>query len=174
MIYKIKKGSKSYDFVKEVLEAEEQEKQAYFKRVEDAIGFEINTYKGFHPNNSINRAYTINSLLVNNERWNALDKKVWKRIKEFDGYVEVVPIRKTKKGKEIAKLFNSYKSIANHYSVYEGLCVTAPDSLKFTISKLISHNDMCFVFFDDCVRADKENKDLMEITMNEYENLINK
>ena len=44
MLYEAKKGSKAYEYIKGILEAEEKERQAYMKRVEEAVGFEFEKY----------------------------------------------------------------------------------------------------------------------------------
>lgn len=45
MLYEAKKGSKAYEYIKGILEAEEKERQAYMKRVEEAVGFEFEKYQ---------------------------------------------------------------------------------------------------------------------------------
>lgn len=41
MLYEAKQGSKAYDYIKGVLEAEEKEYQAYMKRVDEAVCFKF-------------------------------------------------------------------------------------------------------------------------------------
>lgn len=41
MLYEAKQGSKAYEYIKSILDAEFKEYQAYMKRVEEAIGFKF-------------------------------------------------------------------------------------------------------------------------------------
>lgn len=47
MLYETKQGSKAYEYIKSILDAEEKERQAYMKRVEEAVGFEFEKYQGY-------------------------------------------------------------------------------------------------------------------------------
>ena len=49
MIYKAKKGSKAYEYIKSICEAEDKEFKAYVKRVEDSVGFEFDKFGGCMP-----------------------------------------------------------------------------------------------------------------------------
>lgn len=53
MLYEAKQGSKAYEYIKSILDAEEKERQAYIKRVEEVVGFEFEKYKGYQPNRSL-------------------------------------------------------------------------------------------------------------------------
>ena len=55
MLYEAKKGSKAYEYIKGILDAEEKEHQAYMKRVEEAVGFEFEKYQGYQPNRTLTR-----------------------------------------------------------------------------------------------------------------------
>ena len=44
MIYKAKEGSKAYEYIKSICEAEGKEFKAYVKRVKEAIGFEFKQF----------------------------------------------------------------------------------------------------------------------------------
>lgn len=45
MLYEAKQGTKAYEYIKGILDAEEKEYQAYMKRVEEAVGFEFESGK---------------------------------------------------------------------------------------------------------------------------------
>lgn len=174
MIYKPKEGSKAYEYIKGVIEAEDMEKKAYYARVEEAIGFKIGSYKGNMPNRTLTREFWISALLVDDKTWDGLDKKLWKQTGTHNGLHEIVPIKRTKKGKEIAAAFNSFKSVTNHFKIFKNLNVDMPSSNRFSITQLIANIDkgVYLVYFDDSVRADKDNPDLSEITMSEYDELM--
>lgn len=174
MIYKPKEGSKAYEYIKGIMEAEDKERKAYYARVEEAIGFEISNYSGYTPNSTLTRDYLIESLLVDDKTWRSLDKKLWKQIGIHKGFRKIVPIKRTKKGKEIAVAFKSYKSVTNHFKIFDELNVKEPNSNRFSITKLIGDIDkgVYLVYFDNSVRADKDNPDLVEITISEYDELM--
>lgn len=177
MLYEAKKGSKAYEYIKGILEAEFEEHQAYMKRVEEAVGFEFEKYQGYQPNRTLTREYEITAIWVLSERYDTLDKKVWKKIdgvKLEDGYyVAIEPNKRYKQGKAIASVFLSYKSVANHFKVMKELNIEVPQTSRFSITQLLRHKDRIFAFFDDSIRAEKRNSDFKEITIGEYKDFIN-
>lgn len=177
MLYEAKQGTKAYGYIKGILDAEEKERQAYIKRVEEAVGFEFEKYQGYQPNRTLTREYEITAIWVLSERYDTLDKKVWKKIdgvKLEDGYyVAVSPNRRSKQGKAIASVLLSYKSVANHFKVMKELNIEVPQASRFSITQLLRHKDRIFVYFDDGIRAEKHNSDFKEITIGEYEDIIN-
>ena len=80
MLYEAKQGSKAYEYIKGILDAEEKERQAYMKRVKEAIGFEFEKWQGYQPNRSLLREYEITAIWVPSERYEMLDKKVWRKV----------------------------------------------------------------------------------------------
>lgn len=56
MLYETKQGSKAYEYIKGILDAEEKEYQAYMKRVEEAVGFEFEKWQGFQSNRTLSMA----------------------------------------------------------------------------------------------------------------------
>lgn len=177
MLYEAKQGSKAYEYIKGILEAEEKEYQAYMKRVEEAVGFEFEKYQGYQPNRTLTREYEITAIWVPSERYDTLDKKVWKKIdgvKLEDGYyVAIAPNKRYKQGKAIASVLLSYKSVANHFKVMKELGIELPRSSSFSITQLLRCKDRIFAFFDDGIRAEKCNSDFKEVTIGEYEDFIN-
>lgn len=177
MLYETKQGSKAYEYIKGILDAEKKEYQAYMKRVEEAVGFEFEKYQGYRPNRTLTRVYEITAIWVLSERYDTLDKKVWKKIdgvKLEDGYyVAIAPNKRCKQGKAIASVLLSYKSVANHFKVMKELNIEVPQVSRFSITQLIRHKDRIFVYFDDSIRAEKHNSDFKEITIGEYEDFIN-
>lgn len=177
MLYETKQGSNAYEYIKGILDAEEKEYQTYMKRVEEAVGFEFEKYQGYQPNRTLTRVYEITAIWVLSERYDTLDKKVWKKIdgvKLEDGYyVAIAPNKRCKQGKAIASVLLSYKSVANHFKVMKELNIEVPQVSRFSITQLLRHKDRIFVYFDDSIRAEKHNSDFKEITIGEYEDFIN-
>lgn len=177
MLYEAKQGSKAYEYVKSILDEEEKEYKAYFKRVQEAVGFEVEKYQGYQPNHTINRVYKVTAIWVSSERYEKLDKKVWKKVdgeKLEDGYyVAIAPNKRCKQGKAIAAVLTSYKSFTHHFKVLKELNIEVPNTRRFSITQLLHHKDRIFVYFDGSIRAEKQNPDFVEITIGEYEDFIN-
>lgn len=100
MLYEAKQGSKAYEYIKSILDAEFEEHQSYMKRVEEAVGFEFEKYQGYQPNRSLLREYEITAIWIPSERFATLDKKVWRKVDSKmleDGYyVAVAPNKRYK------------------------------------------------------------------------------
>ena len=178
MLYEAKQGTKAYEYIKSIVDAEFEEYQAYMKRVEEAVGFEVEKYQGYQPNHTINRMYEVTAIWVSSERYEKLDKKVWKKVdgaKLEDGYyVAIAPNKRCKQGKAIAAVLTSYKSFTHHFQILKELNIEVPYVSRFSITQLLRHKDRIFVYFDDSIRAEKQNPDFVEITIGEYEDFINK
>ena len=177
MLYEAKKGSKAYDYIKGILEAEEKEYQAYMKRVDEAIGFIFEKWQGYQPNRCLLREYLITAIWVSSSQYEKLDKKLWRNVGSqlFDDgrYVSIVPNKRCKQGKTIAAVLSSYKVVANHFQVMNDLNIGEPSLSRLSISQLFHHKDRIFAFFDDRIRAEKQNPDFTEITIGEYEDFVN-
>lgn len=177
MLYEAKEGTNAYEYIKGILDAEFEEHQAYMKRVEETVGFEFDKFQGYLPNHSLLREYEITAIWVPTERYETLDKKIWRKVDSqlFDDgrYVAIAPNKRCKQGKAIAAVLSSYEVVANHFKVMEELKVNVPASRSFSITQLLRHKDRIFAFFDDSIRAEKCNPDFREITMGEYEDFVN-
>lgn len=177
MLYEAKEGTKAYEYIKGILDAEDKEYQAYIERVEKAVGFEFDKWQGYQPNRSLLRKYEITAIWIPFERYETLDEKVWKssasKMLENGYYVAVAPNKRYKQGKAIATVLASYKAVTDHFKILKGLGVGSPQGGSISITQLLRCNDRFFVFFDDSIRAEKCNSDFKEITIGEYEDLIN-
>lgn len=177
MLYEAKRKSKSYEYIKSILDAELEECQAYIKRVEEAIGFKFEKYQGYRPNTTLTRVCEITAIWVPPERYDTLDKKVWKKVdgaKLEDGYyVAIAPNKRCKQGKAIAAVLTSYKYFTHHFKILKELNIEVSQANRFSITQLLRHKDRIFVYFDDSIRAEKQNPDFVEITIGEYEDFIN-
>lgn len=177
MLYETKQGSKAYEYIKGILDAEEKEHQAYMKRGEEAVGFEFEKYQGYQPNRSLLREYEITAIWIPSERFATLDKKVWRKVDSKmleDGYyVAVSPNKRYKQGKAIAAALASYKAVTNHFKILNELGIGDSQSGSISITQLLRHKDRIFAFFDDGIRAEKCNSDFKEVTIGEYEDFIN-
>ena len=177
MLYEAKQGSKAYEYIKSILDAEEKEYQAYMERVKEAVGFEFEKYQGYLPNRSLLREYYITAIWLPTAQYEKLDKKLWKKrdsqLFDDDRYVCVAPNKRNKQGKAIAAVLASYKGITNHFKILKELGIGGSQGNSISITQLLRCKDRIFAFFDDGIRAEKCNSDFTEITIGEYEDLIN-
>ena len=177
MLYEAKQGSKAYDYIKGILEAEEKEYQAYMKRVDEAVGFKFDKWQGYQPNSCLLREYLITAIWLPIAQYEKLDKKLWRQVGSqlFDDgrYVGVAPNKRCKQGKAIAAVLSSYETVANHFQVMKDLSIGGSQGNSISITQLLRCKDRIFAFFDDSIRAEKQNRDFKEITIGEYEDLIN-
>lgn len=177
MLYEVKQGSKAYEYIKGILEAEEKEYQAYMKRVDEAVGFKFEKWQGYQPNRSLLREYDITAIWVQTAQYEKLDKKLWREVgtQLFDDgrYVGIAPNKRCKQGKAIAAVLASYKAVTSHFDILKELGVSIGEVGSFSITQLLRCNDRYFAFFDNSIRAEKKNRDFTEITIGEYEDLIN-
>ena len=174
MIYKAKEGSKAYEYIKSICEAEDKECKAYVKRVEGAVGFELDKFGGYMPDSTLTRICKVTSILVDNKKWEQLDKKLWKKEEVIKDYVRIIPIKRTKQGKAISAVLSSYNAVTNCIQILKELGLNGGNGNRITLPQLRYTNEHCFIRLCDNVRADKDNPDLVEITMSEYERLIEK
>ena len=176
MLYEAKQGTKAYDYIKGILEADEKEYQAYMKRVDEAVGFEFKKWQGYQPNRCLLREYLITAIWLPTAQYEKLDKKVWRKrdaqMMEDGYYVAVAPNKRYKQGKAIAAVLSSYKVVANHFQVMNDLNIGEPSLSRISITQLFRHKDRIFAFFDDRIRAEKKNSDFTEITIGEYEDFV--
>lgn len=177
MLYEAKQGTKAYEYIEGILGAEEKERQAYMERVKEAVGFEFDKWQGYQPNRSLLREYEITAIWLPSERFDTLDKKVWRKVdsKTFeDGYyIAVAPNKRGKPGKAISAVLESFKPVTNFWDLMRKLELCEPDPRSFSITQLLRHKDRIFAFFDDSIRAEKHNSDFKEITIGEYEDFVN-
>ena len=177
MLYEAKQGTKAYEYIKGIIEAEEKEYQAYMKRVDEAVGFEFKKWQGYKPNRCLLREYLITAIWLPTAQYEKLDKKVWRKVgsKLFaDGrYVSIAPNKRCKQGKAIAAVLASYKAVTNHFKILKDLSIGGSQGNSISITQLLRCKDRIFAFFDDSIRAEKQNPDFKEITTGEYEDLIN-
>lgn len=177
MLYEVKQGSKAYKYIKGILEAEEKEYQAYMKRVDEAVGFKFEKWQGYQPNRSLLREYDITAIWLPTAQYEKLDKKLWREVDSQlfnDGrYVGVAPNKRYKQGKAIAAVLASYKAVTNHFKILKELGIGGSQGNSISITQLLRCNDRYFVFFDDSIRAEKKNPDFKEITIGEYEDIVN-
>ena len=173
MLYEAKQGTKAYEYIKGILEAEEKEYQAYMKRVEEAVGFEFDDYLCCRANDSNDRKIVISYIWVSFKQYETLDKKAWRqmsRSKREDGlYIAIVPNKRYKKGKLLASVLDSYKPAIGKDEITKELKIDESKvSLFGNRIMLFRHNDRILVSFDARARVEERNSDFKKAKIKGY------
>ena len=168
MLYEAKQGTKAYEYIKGILEAEEKEYQAYLERVKEAVGFEFDDYLCGRANDCNDRKIVISYIWVSLKQYETLDKKAWRltsREKREDGlYIAIVPNKRYKQGNLLASVLDSYKPVIGKDEIIKELGIDAshvsPFGNKIMLFRL---NDRILVSFDDRARVEECNLDFKNV-----------
>ena len=168
MLYEAKQGTKAYEYIKGILEAEEKEYQAYMKRVDEAVGFEFDDYLCCRANDSNDRKIVISYIWVSLKQYETLDKKAWRqmsRSKREDGlYIAIVPNKRYKQGKLLASVLDSYKPFISKDEIIKELGIDVSHVSPFGNKIMIFRRKDCiFVSFDDRARVEECNLDFKKV-----------
>ena len=168
MLYEAKQGTKTYDYIKGILEAEEKERQAYLERVKEAVGFEFDDYLCCLANDSNDRKIVISYIWVSFKQYETLDKKAWRqmsRSKREDGlYIAIVPNKRYKQGKLLASVLDSYKPVIGKDEIIKELGIDVSHVSPFGNKIMIFRRKDCiFVSFDDRARVEECNLDFKKV-----------
>ena len=111
MLYEAKQGTKTYEYIKGILDAEKRERQAYMERVKEAVGFDFDDYLCGRANDCNDRKIEIIYIWVSLKPYETLDKTEWQQTsmaKHEDGlYIAIVPNQHNKQGKLLDRILNS-------------------------------------------------------------------
>lgn len=125
MLYEAKQGTKIYEYIKGILDAEKRERQAYMERVKEAVGFEFDDYLCCLANDSNDRKIEISYIWVSFKQYETLDNKAWRVMnldKREDGrYVAIVPNKRYKQGRMLASVLDSYKPLIGKDEINKGI-----------------------------------------------------
>lgn len=80
MLYEAKQGTKTYEYIKGIVEAELQERVNYKKRIVEAIGSDFDKDIHVEENWFLTRRFRIEKILVTPEQRAKLDKRAWVKI----------------------------------------------------------------------------------------------
>ena len=168
MLYEAKQGTKAYEYIKGILEAEEKEYQAYMKRVDEDVGFEFNDYLCCLANDSNDRKIEISYIWVSFKQYETLDKKAWRqmsRSKREDGlYIAIVPNKRYKQGRLLASVLDSYKPVIGKDEIIKELGIDVSHVSPFGNKIMIFRRKDCiFVSFDDRARVEECNLDFKKV-----------
>ena len=168
-IFKLKEGSESFEWVKNVIEKERQLRVEYCDRICKAIPFQLTRVIASHVNSTFSRKLEIYEFVVTPEEYETLDKEVWSKTYHVDNQILVAPNLNNKEGKAIKKVMSSYHPVTTHDDILKKLGLRAIVSGRpFRPTQLSTHvGKYYFVFTDEFVVKDNDNNDEIELMTEE-------
>lgn len=168
-IFRLKEGTKSYDWVKDVIGKERKQSIEYCGRIQKAIPFQLTKVIASYVNSTFSRKVEIYEFAVTPEEYETLDKEVWRRTYNEDNQFWVVPNLNNKEGKAIKKVMSSYPPVTTHDDILKNLRLRAIVSgSPFRPTQLSTHEGKYyFVFTDDLVVKCDQNNDEIELMTEE-------
>lgn len=169
LIFKLKEGSQSFEWVKGVIDKERKQSAEYFDRIRKVIPFQITQVVASYVNSTFFRKVEIYEFVVTPEEYETLDKEVWSRTYGDDNQFWVVPNLNNEEGRAIKEVMSSYHPVTSHDNILYKLGLRAIASCcSFRPTQLITHEGKYyFVFTDDLVIKDNDNNDDLELMTEE-------
>ena len=168
-IFRLKEGSKSFEWVKDVIGKERKQSIEYCGRIQKAIPFQLAEVNASYVNSTFARKLEIYEFVVNPEEYETLDKEVWRRTYSEDNLFWVAPNLNNEEGRAIKEVMSSYPPVTTHDDILKKLGLRAiVSSLPFRPTQLSTHvGKYYFVFTDDLVVKDDQNNDDLELITEE-------
>lgn len=166
MLYEAKEGTKAYEYIKGIVEAELQERVNYKKRIVEAIGSDFD--KDIHVENNwlLTRRFRIEKILVTPEQRVKLDKRAWVKIltHRFPSgvYHYLIPNVKTEQGRAVSQVLASYNPVAGFNDVRIGLNLTEPVNRPIEPFRLYFFRNRAFVYVDEPSMRFREKDETLE------------
>lgn len=174
-IFRLKEGTKSYDWVKDVIGKERKQSVEYCDRIRKAIPFQLTKVIASYVNSTFSRKLEIYEFVVTPEEYETLDKEVWSKTYQDDNQIWVAPNLNNEEGRAIKEVMSSYHPVTNHDDILKKLGLRAivsgrpsrPTQLSTHVGKYY------FVFTDDwVVKCDQNNDDIELMTEEDAKRLI--
>lgn len=168
-IFRLKEGTKSYDWVKDVIGKERKQSIEYCDRIRKAIPFQLTRVIASYVNSTFSRKLEIYEFVVTPEEYETLDKEVWRRTYSADNQFWVAPNLNNEEGRAIKEVMSSYHPVTTHDDILKKLGLRAiVSSLPFRPTQLSTHvGKYYFVFTDDLIVKDNDNNDDLELITEE-------
>ena len=168
-IFRLKEGTKSYDWVKDVIDKERKQSLEYCDRIQKVIPFQLKKVIASYVNSTFSRKLEIYEFVVTPEECETLDKEVWSKTYHNDNQFWVAPNPNNEKGKAIIEVMSSYHPVTTHDDILKKLGLRAIVSdMPFRPTQLSTHKGKYyFVFTDDLVIKDNDNNDDLELITEE-------
>ena len=168
-IFRLKEGTKSYDWVKDVIDKERKQSLEYCDRIQKVIPFQLKEVIASYVNSTFSRKLEIYEFIVTPEDYETLDKEVWHGTYIDDNQFLVAPNLNNEEGRAIIEVMSSYHPVSTHDDILKmlGLRAIVP-SRPIRPTQLSTHKGKYyFVFTDDLVIKDDQNNDEIELMTEE-------
>lgn len=168
-IFRLKEGTKSYDWVKDVIDKERKQSLEYCDRIQKVIPFQLKKVIASYANSTFSRKLEIYEFVVTPEERETLDKEVWHGTYSDDNEFWVAPNPNNEEGRAIVEVMSSYHPVTTHDDILKKLGLRAIVSgMPFRPTQLSTHKGKYyFVFTDDLVIKDNDNNDDLELITEE-------
>ena len=169
-IFRLKEGSKSFEWVKDVIGKERKQSVEYCDRIRKAIPFQLTQVIASYVNSTFSRKLEIYEFVVTPEEYETLDKEVWRRTYiDDDNQFWVAPKLSDEEGRAIKEVMSSYPPVTTHDDILKKLGLRAIVScIPFRPTQLSTHyGKYYFVITDDLVVKDNKNNDDLELITEE-------
>lgn len=167
LIFKLKEGSKSFEWVKDVMDKERKQSVEYCDRIRKAVPFQLTRVIASCVNSTYSRRLEIYEFVVTHEEYETLDKEVWSRTYSDDNQFWVAPNLNNEEGRAIKEVMSSYHPVTSHDNILYKLGLRAIASCCRP-TQLITHEGMYyFVLTDYLVIKDSEKADDLELITEE-------
>ena len=168
-IFRLKEGTKSYDWVKDVIDKERKQSLEYCDRIQKVIPFQLKKVIASHVNSIFSRKLEIYEFVVTPEEYETLDKEVWSKTYHDDNQFWVAPNLSNEEGRAIIEVMSSYHPVTTHDDILKKLGLRAIVSGRpFPPTQLSTHKGKYyFVFTDDLIIKDDQNNDEIELMTEE-------
>ena len=168
-IFRLKEGTKSYDWVKNVIDKERKQSLEYCDRIQKMIPFQFKKVIAHYVNSTFSRKLEIYEFVVTPDECKTLDKEVWSKTHRNDNEFWVAPNLNNEEGRSITEVMSSYHPVTNHDDILKklGLRAIAPSRLLRPTQLSTHKGKYYFVFTDDLVVKDNDNNDDLELITEE-------
>ena len=169
-IFRLKEGSKSFEWVKDVIDKERKQSLEYCDRIQKAIPFQLKEVIASYVNSTFSRKLEIYEFIVTPEDYETLDKEVWRRTYiDDDNQFWVAPNLSNEEGRAIKEVMSSYPPVTTHDDILKKLGLRSIVSSRPSRPTQLSthYGKYYFVFTDDLVIKDNDNNDDLELITEE-------
>ena len=168
-IFRLKEGSKSFEWVKDVIDKERKQSLEYCDRIQKVIPFQLKEVIASYVNSTFSRKLEIYEFIVTPEECETLDTEVWSKTYHDDNQFWVAPNLNNEEGRAIVKVMSSYHPVTTHDDILKKLGLRAIVSGRLLRpTQLSTHKGKYyFVFTDDLVIKDDQNNDEIELMTEE-------
>ena len=168
-IFRLKEGTKSYDWVKDVIDKERKQSLEYCDRIQKVIPFQLKKVIASYVNSTFSRKLEIYDFVVTPEECETLDKEVWSKTYHDDNQFWVAPNPNNEGGRAIIEVMSSYHPVTTHDDILKklGLRAIVPSRPSRPTQLSTHEGKYYFVFTDDLVIKDNDNNDDLELITEE-------